>query len=337
MKNITNKIDYSLIEVSLNNQLKQFLSGFGSVPEVEARQYRNVVIVGMGGSRLPAEILINTFADRLLMPITLVSDYSIASALLTKETLVIAISYSGGTEEVLSAARQASLSSGDLYTISSGGDLAKVKAKANIIFSTDDNPSRQPRYGVGYMFGGLLGLFQSLKIIDLSLKEMKDSLVEAEKEAKLLKKQFTKIIEVAKNKVPVFIAAEHLAGLLPMMQNQIHETAKNFACQFSLPNLNHHLLEGLANPKSMMNKFYFIVFDSSLYFQRNSLRAKLTAQIIKKQSLNQQIIKINGSNKLTQTLSLLSVCGETSLGLSKYNKVDPAIVPWVDYFKKKME
>lgn len=336
MKKVTNKIDYSLVEDSLNNQLKQILVGIGSVPEIKTNNYKQIIIVGMGGSRLPAEILYSALAERLLLPITIVSDYSIPKGMLTKETAVIAVSYSGNTEEVLSVAKVVSDGLTDLYTISAGGELATIKARANIVFSTENNSSGQPRYGTGYMVGVLLGLLQSIGGLNVNLKEIKDSLAEAEKLAKPFKKNIAKISDNLKNKIPVFVAAEHLSGLLPLMQNQIHETAKNFACHFCLPNLNHHLLEGLANPKLTVNKLCFVLFDSVLYGQRNVLRMKLTAQIIKKQGLGLQIVKTTGSNKLTQVFMLLATCGEISLQLAKNNKVDPAIVPWVDYFKKQL-
>lgn len=336
MKNNIPKIDYSLVEQSLNNQLLQILSGLAVVPDLAFKKYERLLIVGMGGSRLPADILINCLADKILIPITIISDYSLPEKLLKPDTMVVAMSYSGETEEVLSAVEQAKQNKVDVYTISAGGQLAKVPAVSNIVFTTTDNQSQQPRYGVGYMLGALLGLMQSLKVVDLSLKEIKESLALTAKEGKKIKNQMLKLIPDCYKKIPVLVASEHLSGLTLMMQNQIHETAKNFACQFVLPNLNHHLLEGLAVPKNNNKNFHFILFNSDLYHPRNQQRIKLTLQIIKKQGFSGQVLKLTNNNKLTQALALLLVAGNLSLGLAKYNKVDPKIVPWVDYFKKSL-
>lgn len=334
MKKNSKKIDYSLVEESLNNQAQQISAGIDLVKLKTTKKYRQVVVAGMGGSRLPVEIILNQFADKLLMPVVVVSDYTIAKTLLTKDTLVVAISYSGQTEEVLSVVELVRASGVDLFTVSAGGELAQVKALSNFVFPTDFNPSKQPRYGVGYMIGVLLSLFAQLKIFSLSINEVKKDLADGQSQSIKIKKQLEKIIPLLKSKTPVFVAAEHLSGLLPLMQNQVHETAKNFACHFVLPNLNHHLLEGLLEPKAVTKNLSFIIFTSDLYSARNILRTKITNQVIKKQTVSSFVVKVGGQNKATQVFALLSVCGLLSLGLAKSNKVDPTIVPWVDYFKK---
>jgi len=334
MNKNSKKIDYSLVEKSLNSQFQQISTGIELVQIKAPKKYQQVIVSGMGGSRLPVEIILNQFAEKLLVPIVLVSDYSVAKKLLTKDTLVVAISYSGETEEVLSVADLAVKNNVDLFTISAGGQFAQVPASNNFVFPTNDNPSKQPRYGVGYMLGVLLSLFSQLKIIDVSIKEINSDLVNSKKHSQLIKKQLEKVVPFLKNKIPVFIGAEHLSGLLPLMQNQIHETAKNFACHFVLPNLNHHLLEGLLLPKNATKNLYFIVFTSLLYSKRNALRTKITTQVIKKQKSDCVLIKIGGQNKTTQVFALLSSCGLLSLALAKINNVDPTEVPWVDYFKK---
>lgn len=329
-------VDYSSVEQSLNNQLIQVLSGLAVVPEISVKKYARLIIVGMGGSRLPADILINCLSEKLLVPVMIVSDYGFPEKLLDSGTAVIAISYSGETEEVLVAIEQANKHNVDVYTISAGGKLAQAKAVKNIIFPTTDNPSQQPRYGVGYMLGALLGLFQVLQLVDLTLKEVKNSLAIANKDVTKLKNQLLKTTNELTKKIPILIGAEHLAGLALLMQNQIHETAKHFSCQFIVPNLNHHLLEGLANPKSTYKNFYFIFFNSDLYHQRNQQRIKLTLQTIKKQGFDGKILQLTKNNKLTQALTLLVVAGNLALTLAKNNKVDPKVVPWVDYFKKSL-
>lgn len=337
MKKNIKVTDYSLVEESLNSQIKQVLTGLSVVPEVSEKKYQHVIIAGMGGSRLPAEIITSVFSDKITVPVILVSDYSVSKSLLSKDVLVIALSYSGNTEEVVSLAKLAINCDCDLFTISAGGELAKIKAVSNLVFPVDNNPSLQPRYGVGYMFGTLLGLMQSLKIIDVTLKEIKNSIYQADKNSGQLKKQIIKLNNTLKNKVPIFVGAEHLSGLVSLMQNQIHETAKNFAGYFIVPNLNHHLLEGLAGPKAVVSKLHFIVFSSKLYWDRNILRTKLTEKIIKKQGVGCDLITVNGEDKLTQALTLLAVCGLMSLNLAKNNRVDPTVVPWVDYFKKSLK
>jgi glucose/mannose-6-phosphate isomerase len=329
--------DYLLVEQSLNSQMVQFMAGLASVPELLNKKYDQAIIIGMGGSRLPADILLNLFIDKFKTPIMVISDYSLPDQLLNSRTSVIALSYSGQTEEVLTAVDQANRAGAAIYTISSGGQLAKTPNAVNIVFSTSDNSSGQPRYGTGSMVGALLGLLITINIIDVTFKEIKDSLILISHGLPALKKQIQALAKQCQNKIPILIAAEHLTGIVNLWQNQIQETAKNLAWQAIVPDLNHHLLEGLLWPKNNRQNLHFIILQSQLYNQRNQKRIKITEEVIKKQNLICSIIKVNGASKLAQVLSLLMVGGQLALKLAEANKVNPLTVPWVDYFKQHLK
>ena len=74
----------------------------------------------------------------------------------------------------------------------------------------------------------------------------------------------------------------------------MNENGKRFAGYFALPELNHHLLEGMVNPKSNKDSLFFVLFNSSLYHQRKK-RYEITKDVLAKIQFNAKFI--NASEK----------------------------------------
>jgi glucose/mannose-6-phosphate isomerase len=140
-----------------------------------------------------------------------------------------------------------------------------------------------------------------------------------------------------KGRIPVLVASEHLVGSAHAMKNQINEGAKTFSVLFDLPELNHHLLEGLRNPAQAKEYFYFLLFESELYTPRVSKRYPLTKEVIEKNEVEATIIKLTGKNKLNQAFELLAFGEYVALYLAILYGLDPSPIPWVDYFKEKLK
>jgi glucose/mannose-6-phosphate isomerase len=135
-------------------------------------------------------------------------------------------------------------------------------------------------------------------------------------------------------KIPVLIASEHLKGALHCIRNQFNETAKNFAVYFDLPELNHHLLEGLAHPPSNTDSLFFTFITSKYYHPEVAKRYPVTIDIIKKQNFRFTEISFSGPSPFFETMELVQTGAFTAYYLSQQNGVDPGVIPWVDYFKK---
>ena len=136
-------------------------------------------------------------------------------------------------------------------------------------------------------------------------------------------------------KIPVIVSAEHLAGNAHIMANQIQESAKQTALYFNLPELNHHLLEGLATPKSNRQNLYFLFFNSKDYYPKNQKRFSITAEVLKKQKIKFQQFEFSGQ-PVEQAAEVLVFGSLLSYELAKINKVDPNRIPWVNYFKRRL-
>ena len=296
----------------------------------------SVVFCGMGASIYGALVLKALFADKLPFPIETVSDYHIPSYA-DKNTLVVLTSYSGTTEEVLSCAKEAKEKGTHILVLTKGGPLAEFAKENSVpayIFDGKLNLSSTPRLGNGYTIIGLLGLFNMLGLIALTDKEMIDSFAYLDTQLEDIKSEGLKESEQFENKIPIIIAAEHLAGNAQILRNQFNETSKAFSALYLVPDLNHHLMEGLQFPKE--SKLYFLILNSHHYSPKIAKRMELTVDVIKKNGHEVLNSFPQGTNKMEEFLETLTFGSWLTLFLGlRYNQ-DPSVNPWVDWFKKEL-
>ena len=276
----------------------------------------NIVITGMGGSTLGAHFILSVFAQNLKLPIVIVNDYHLP-AWVNKNTLVIASSYSGNTEETISTFNESVSRGAVVVAITTGGALQKLSEKNNIpcyVIDEKYNPSKQPRYGLGYNLFGILGILTAMNLCQLSTEEILkeiDRLPETEDEFYALfpKKNIQALARSLKNKIPVIIVGESMAGNAHILQNQFNESAKNFAVYFTIPEMNHHLLEALTKPKKLTKKINFLFMTSDFYNERVQKRFKNTIGILQKLGIGYNTIVGHGDTSLTQALRMISFGG----------------------------
>src|SRR6185437_14921104 len=183
-----------------------------------------------------------------------------------KNTLVVLTSYSGTTEEVLSCANEAKAKEAQMIILTKGGPLAEFAKDNNIpayIFDGALNSGNVPRLGTGYSILGLIGLLNKANVIDIDEDEISNSLTRLKEEFNDIKNQAFEDHKIFINKIPIIFSAEHLCGNAQIIRNQFNETSKTFSSFFLIPDLNHHLMEGLQFPKNA--PLHFIVFDSPNY------------------------------------------------------------------------
>lgn len=324
----------------LGEQVKQSFTEASLVKLPRAyRTIDKIMAGGMGGSQLGVDLIKALFNKQLKLPIAQVRNYQLPG-FVNNKTLVFLISYSGGTEEVLELGRQAKKVKAKVVAITSGGKLAQLAKKNHwpvYNFKPLNNPSGQPRLGTGYTIGSLLAVLKKLNKIQIN-KSIMDKFTAAGLVSFQKYISSAKVSSLAKKlfgKIPVIVSAEHLAGNAHIMANQIQESAKQTALYFNLPELNHHLLEGLTIPKSNRQNFYFLFFNSKDYYPKNQKRFSITAEVLKKQKIKFQQFEFSGQ-PVEQAAEVLVFGSLLSYELSNINKVDPNNIPWVNYFKRRL-
>jgi glucose/mannose-6-phosphate isomerase len=153
----------------------------------------------------------------------------------------------------------------------------------------------------------------------------------------ILKDIKNKAKEIAKklvNKVPIIICAEHLSGNAQIIRNQFNETSKTFSAYFLVPDLNHHLMEGLQFPKH--SNIHFLLFQTKNYSHKIQKRMELTKEIVLKNSHTLEWVTIDGKTVYDDFVYMLLFGSYTALYLGLIYNQNPAINPWVDYFKEEL-
>ena len=296
---------------------------------------KNVVVCGMGGSAYGAYVAQTLFADSAKTPIINNNDYHLPG-FVGIDSLIMTVSYSGSTEEVLSCANEAKSKGLNIVGFSSGGDLGDFLKAGYPGFTFDPrfNPSGQPRLGMGYVVTGTLLLLKHNGIIDFSKDEMEDAIKNARDTQETTKEAAMDLAQKLYGYIPAIFASEHLVGNAHIVRNQFNETAKSFSAYEDIPELNHHLMEGLKNPTDKKLKALFLTSD--LYSDKHKKRFELTKDVVSQNSVETLEYKASGETKLAQVLNVLSFGGYLTFYVALLYGQDPSLIPWVDYFKKKL-
>lgn len=306
----------------------------------------NVVVAGMGGSVLGTHVIQTVFKDELKVPVTIVPDYTLPE-FVNENTLVIASSYSGSTEETLAATQDAINKGAKVTGITSGGKLAELLKSHNLpvlVFEPTFNPSGQPRMGLGYSIFGQIALFAQaglLKVTDTEYDAVLKVIAKAHllsgmnvdqesNPSKILAFDFTTFI-------PVVTAAGHLEGPAHVFANQLNENSKTYSEYRVIPELNHHLMEGLKFPHNLDGAIMFFLVESDLYLASNKLRTTLTSDVLDQNKIEHRTLKLESATKLEQAFEMLVFGAYTSFYLAMLHGLDPAPIPWVDWFKDQLK
>ncbi len=225
--------------LSITDQIK-FKHSF--VPRLS---YDNIVIAGMGGSSIAGEI----FGEIYTRVPVVVSRGSDIPDFVSDKTLFIAISYSGNTEETISAVEQAMAKRAQIFIITSGGQLADIEEEKIIIPA-----GYQPRSAIGYLLTPLLRTFG---LVDDSTVDSISNALNAVKEHEgVIKEIATKI--VSERRIPFIIGVPPVPSVAYRWKTQFNENAKIFAHSVPYPEMNHNELEAIPNFFGGYNFEYFL-------------------------------------------------------------------------------
>lgn len=313
-------------------QLRSTLSQKILLPE-NYKSAKNIVLCGMGGSALAANIL--QALNISLAPFYFYNGYEIP-AYIGGDTLFIASSYSGNTEEVLSSVAAAQKKGAKIVGLAAAGELGEWLLKNKLPFIKFDekfNPSGQPRYGLGYALGALFNIFINLGLVNLKMADINSAI------SGLRQPPIGAAVKLARELngfAPIIVASGFLEGNAHVLTNQFNETCKTFSEWHAIPELNHHLMEGLKRP-GLYKSIKFLFIESGLYAKPILSRIKITKDIVQKNKISYTDYKTRGKTKLEQALDCLSFGSLASLILSIDYGEDPTAIPWVDYFKKEMK
>jgi len=311
----------------------------------EYQNVKQVVVAGMGGSILGTHLIQTVFKDQLNVPILIAPDYTVPT-FVDQSTLVIGSSYSGNTEETLSAVKDAHQKGALISGITSGGKLSEWLVQnqlPHLKFEAEFNPSQCARMGLGYSIFGQVALFAKLGLIEVTKSDLQAILNQIVDDHLLMSAAIDKETNPAKllaftltNRLPIILCAEHIESPAHIFSNQLNENAKTYAEYRVIPEMNHHLLEGLSHPKSAKDALFVVSLHSDLYHPQNQKRMKLTEELYEKNGVEVLKHKLSGKTKLTQSFETIVFAAYTAFYLSMIYDHDPIPNPNVDWLKSQL-
>ena len=298
----------------------------------------NIVFCAMGGSALPAHVVQSVFDIHVPF---IINSTPHLPRFANENTLVILASYSGTTAEVLSCYAEAVTRGCKILGLTSGGQLGRILEENEYPLLKYDgllNSSGQPRMGTCYGMFGLLGILHILSYVQSIEGKLSDFVVDALKKMRGFTEAAAEaardVAPMLKGKLPVIFGAEHLTGNAHILSNQLNETAKTFSAWFSLPEANHHLLEGLKHPEVPLTGVFL---KSNKYEKDTKERIDLTKELMEKDGSEGFVFEVESGKPFSEALTVLMFSSFLTIELSKEYEEDPLSIETVDYFKEQLE
>ena len=310
--------------------------------EHDGRDLRNIIVAGMGGSALAADLAKSLLNDTLSIPFDVVKDYGLPHYA-DHNTLVIASSHSGNTEETLSCLKQAIEHGCQIAIIATGGELNEIAQREHILSALIPKDC-QPRMAVIYSLRALFEVLNAFKLIDRTyIDELAATSAWLEKESALwtkdvpTKQNYAKQLAlIAVGKTPVFYGGSLMAPLAYKWKISWNENAKNVAFCNYLPEFSHNEFIGwTSHPVEKP----FAVFDllSDLEHPRILKRFSLSDQMLSGKRPKSNVVPLAGKTPLQQMLWGCILADFASIYVAILNNVDPTQVNLIEKFKKALE
>lgn len=294
-------------------------------------QARSVAVLGMGASAIAGDLVRAIWSDRLRLPLEVVRDDELP-AWVGPDTLVVASSHSGATEETLSAVEAAFTRRCPVAVITTGGPLGAVAAKASLPLLAFP-AGGQPRAAIGYFLALHAGLLERAGALPLGDGEVEAAAVAAEAaleawgpdvptEANLAKQLAWSLLD----RLPVIEASGFLAAVARRWKTQLNENAKTMAAWEELPEARHNTVAGHPQPDAIIDHQLVVLLTSGLDHPRNLLRAELAAELLGESRIATQIVPIPGDTRFAAALAAIVLGDLVSAYLAVLYGADPTPV-----------
>ncbi|QQG50088.1 MAG: bifunctional phosphoglucose/phosphomannose isomerase [Candidatus Berkelbacteria bacterium] len=302
--------------------------------DVNIKGVTNVIICGMGGSGISGLLLQELTREASTVPIHVWSDYSLPGWV-NEDTLVIACSFSGDTEETLDAVKVAVEKKCRIAAITSGGKLAELSKIHNFpIVSVTYESS--PRAAIGWLYGSLLTLMAKLELVGVKENNYFQALDELKKtvDKKIFPPKAEELAISLNNKIPLIFAHSPLASLAKRWVNQLNENSKTFAFAGVVPELCHNTIVGteFAVPEKLM----ILYLESKYGFSRNNARHKILHKWFDKEHIPFVPLSVKSGSLLAEQWLLIYFGDLLSFYLAGVYGADPSPIEPIKFLKEEL-
>lgn len=323
-------------------QLEEGLAiGAGLVPGDEPAVGR-LLFCGMGGSAIAGELLRSYLGGDLKFPVVVNRGYGLP-AYAAAGDLVFASSYSGNTEETLSAAEQALQRGCRVICLTSGGKLEEMALRHGLPL-LGLPPGLPPRAALPVALSASLSALSRLSLISDRSREIRGAVPFAAQRIAamspgrpLARNEAKNLAQCLHGRLPVVYASQnYLDAVARRWCNQICENANQLAFASPLPEANHNEIVGWENPPYVADKCVAVFLRDSQDHPRIARRIEITRRLLESREVPALEFSSQGDSLLQRFLSLILLIDAASLYLAALNDVDPFAVDAIDLLKKRL-
>jgi glucose/mannose-6-phosphate isomerase len=307
--------------------------GENAVINPSSEPINKIFVAGMGGSGIGADFVAEFIVNECKVPYLVGKGYDIPSYI-DKNTLYIASSYSGNTEETLSSLAQAESTGCKIVIIASGGKLVQIaKEKGyDCIIVPGDWPS--PRACLGFSLVQQLFVLYKLDFISKNvINEIKSSIDLIKYDQDEIKNKAEKIANILHGKIPIIYTTDRMESVAVRLRQQINENSKVLCWHHVYPEMNHNELVGWTEKN---NDLAVVFLRNKDDFKRNAVRMDITKDIYAKYT--DTIIEVfsKGQTLVEKSIYLVHLGDWVSWYLSELTGADAIEVRAIDYLKSEL-
>jgi len=304
----------------------------------------SIVVLGMGGSGVSGDVIRSVVEPRLPVPLSVIKSYGPLPEWIGRNTLVFAVSYSGSTEETVTAMEEAHERGCRAVVISSGGPLQEMAERYGLAH-IQIPPGLQPRASLGYLTLPILGALTQVGLVP----DMQDDVNEAVTVLADLQERCHRKRSKVEN--PAKDLASRITGRIPVVYGGygLGETAAyRFKCDLNeygktpafwnvIPELDHNEIIGWNQLGDVTKEsFVLISLRSSDEHERVGLRFEITTRLVQEQFAEVVEVPAEGRSRLSQLLSLILVTQLASIYVGLSYGVDPGPVEVIQKLKAEL-
>lgn len=308
--------------------------------KLDVKGVQNILLTGLGGSAIGGDLLRSYLSQELAIPFV-VNRHYVLPEFVNKNTLVIVSSYSGNTEETISAYKDAKKRHAKILCISTGGRIAEMSKRFG--HSWIKIPAGlSPRAALGYSFFPLLVALSKLGFIKSKNKDIKETINLLKNKAIIygdynsINNEALRLADKLKGKIPVIYSSAHLDAINLRWRGQIAENAKQLSSGHVLPEMNHNELVGWKALSNLMKQMHVIFLVDKDTHKRVAVREQITKNIILNYADGVTEVKSEGKSLLARMFSLIHFGDWVSFYLAILNNEDPEPVKVIDYLKSEL-
>ncbi len=301
----------------------------------------HVVIAGMGGSAIGGDVIRGLMHSHLRCPITVSRHYQVP-AWVDENTLVVCSSYSGNTEETLSAFQDAMAKKAQICGVTTGGELGKFLA-AKGYDQVNIPAGLQPRAALAYSFIPTLFLLEKFRVFQ---NDFQEKLTDAIEFLSHVRNEFSQdndensLYSLAQNiyrTLPVIYAQTNsLSVVANRLKGQLAENSKMLAYFNELPELNHNEIVGWENNREILGQISLLWLKDEKDHERVTLRQNITEDVLSGLAANQFHLSGTATAYFVRFLELIHVSDWISFWCAVLHGTDPTPVEKIDRLKKEL-